>query len=403
MKHRFFILLTPLLIGPVFAVAEDQTATSPILGILQQTPEHLKQNREAGAEMLVVELGWNRAEPKPDSFDADYFQEIRERMVQYRKHGFLLVLDFGFQYPPDWIFDLPHSRYVNQYGESFRSEETGVEIPNAVFNQAVRDQQKQYAERVFQELGTDFHLIRLGWTKYGEIAYPTHTFQGKENCYWGFDEVATGKAPGRPPGVPPSPAGDWKPGESSPEHRNAEKFINWYLNALLDYQNWQIQTVRSCTQTPLAVLYPSWGLRPGDAAKAVEKDLNGSTPRESTGELQRGLDFQRLVSGIRDDNVIVYCTWLDSNPEYSQDDASDPAGWSPARYLAELAATHRLRLQIWGENTGGGGPEILQRCADRIRKYGYRGFLWAFERDLYDGKPPEIGDFKAFSEGLQQP
>lgn len=401
MKISLFILCLCTFIRETALGAQPES--KPVLGILQHRPEHLKQNYQAGARMVVIELGWNRAEPETGQFNRAYFEQIRASMRLCKAEGYLLSLDFGFQYPPDWIFNLPHSRFVNQYGETFTSETLGEDIPNAVFNQTIREYQERYIQQVFKELGSDFRLIRLGWMKYGELAYPIHTYQEKQNCYWGFDAIAIGKAPRRPPGIPLSPAGDWKPGDPSPDHREAEKFIEWYLNALRDYQNWQIKTVRPYTSAPLAVLYPSWGLRPGDIAKAIEKDLDGSTPRESTGELQRGLDFQRLVAGIQDPNVIVYCTWLDSSPDFSRDDQPHPAHWSPAHYLAHLAATHPPRLPAWAENTGGGPPEIFDLCLQRIRQYGYAGFLWAFEHDLYDGIPPEIQDFKTFAERLQQP
>ena len=363
-------------------------------GVLQSTDEHLARNREAGANIVVVELGWNRAEPAQSAFSDSYFRKMAKNIEARRRMGYAIALDLGFQYPPKWVFDLPHARYVNQVGRVFRSETTGEDIPNAVFNAAVRERQKAYLAEVFRRLGTEFALVRLGWMKYGELAYPVSEFGGRGNCYWAFDALAQGRAEGLAKGLAPCPVPGWVPGEASPDHARARAFLDWYLGALRNYHDWQIETTREFTSAPLAILYPSWGMRPGDAEKAIGADLSGATPAEASGEVQRGLDFERLVSGIRDPRVTVYCTWIDSSPEFGDDAADDPTRWSPCHYLAALASEHCPPLHVWGENTGGGDMATVALCFQRIRQYGYRGFLWAFEQDLYDGKKPEIGDFR---------
>ncbi len=369
-------------------------------GILQHTSHNLKSNREAGAQVAVVEIGWDRAEPTNGQFSETYFGEVRERLQACRALGYEVVIDVGFQYPPVWIFDVPHSRFVDQHGNSFTSATIGENIPNAVFNQAVRDHQEAYLRHVFREIGTDLLFVRLGWMKYGEIAYPVHRYEGNSNCYWGYDAIAQGEASGLPSGIAVCPVPGWRPGQASPDHRDARVFLEWYHGALQNYHDWQLATARKYTDVPLAMLYPSWGTRPGAGEIAVQHDLDGSTSPEINGEIQRGLDFERLISGIRDPNVIAYCTWLDSNPNFSQDDDPDRTKWSPSRYLAALAAEHDPALPAWAENTGAGDMKVLALCADRIKAYGYAGFFWAFEGDLYDGVPPEISDFATFLRGL---
>lgn len=386
-------------VGSLLSVSAHPTPPFQV-GILQQTPAHLIENREAGANTAILELGWNQAEPKPGVFADEYFETMRTELRTYRDLGYRVALDLGFQYPPPWIFEVPHGRYVNQTGHTFHSEEIGVNVPNAVFNQQVRDHQQAYVKRVFTELGTDFTLIRLGWMKYGELAYPLHRDGISTNLYWAFDDLAQGRAEGLPQGIPPCPVPGWTPGSPSPGHQAARQFLEWYLDALKNYHDWQIATVRSYTPGPVAMLYPSWGTRPGALEEAIHQDLAGTTSPEINGEVQRGLDFARLVNGIRDTNVVVYCTWLDSSPEFSQDDGEDPTRWSPARYLAALAADHAPPLARWGENTGGGDDGVLDLCADRIRQYRYSGFFWAFERDLYDGSSPEMEDFARFVQSL---
>ena len=394
--------LTFSLPGMIFCLhgyaEEDQM---PRLGILQHTTEHLQENRDAGAQVVVISLAWDRAEPAMGQFSDAYFEQVRTSIAACRKLGYAIAVDPGFQYPPAWIFDLPHSRFVNQYGHAFSSTEIAEQIPNAVFNQAIRDRQENVLRRMFKEIGPELAQVRLGWMKFGELAYPLHTFEGEKNCYWGFDEIAQGRASGLPPGLEPCPTGDWRPGQPSPKHARARAFLHWYLGALQNYHDWQIVTARKYTAAPLAMLYPSWGTRPGHEVAAIDHDLDGTTSPEINGEVQRGLDFARLVGGIQDAQVIVYCTWLDTSPAFSQDDNPDRSRWSPAHYLSTLAAEHHPALHAWAENTGGGNAEVMSLCLERILKYGYRGFIWAFERDLYDGRPPEISDFAEFSRHLR--
>lgn len=396
-RARIFALFTLLACGRGYA----ENGQTPRLGILQHTREHLQENRDAGAQVVVISLAWDRAEPAMGQFSEDYFEQVRGSIEACRKLGYDIAVDPGFQYPPAWIFQLPHSRFVNQYGSMFASTQVGENIPNAVFNQAIRERQEIVLRRLLKELGPGLAMLRLGWMKYGELAFPLHTFENDKNCYWGFDDIAQGRVPGRPPGLEPCPTGDWRPGEQSPAHAHARAFLRWYLGALQNYHDWQIATARKYTDAPLAMLYPSWGLRPGHCEAALEHDLDGTTSPEINGEVQRGLDVEHLVAGIQDPHVIVYCTWLDSSPAFSQDESPNRSRWSPAHYLATLAAEHRPALHAWAENTGGGEVEVLSLCRDRILKYGYRGFVWAFERDLYDGRPPDISDFAEFSRRLR--
>lgn len=168
------------------------------------------------------------------------------------------------------------------------------------------------------------------------------------------------------------------------------------MNALKNYHDWQIQTARQSFKGCLAMLYPSWGIRPGQLQSAIEVDLNGTTSPEKNGEVQRGFDFARFIAGIRDPNVVVYCTWIDSNPQWSDETSEDAARWSPVHYLASLASAHPLRLKTWGENTGRGDRAAMQLTFDRMRAYNLMGVIWAFEPDLYDGKHASLQDYSSF-------
>jgi hypothetical protein len=325
-------------------------------------------------------------EPREGAWNTNYIETKRKEYQQIVAAGFEVVLDVGMQYPPSWIFNYPHSRYLNQYGDAFVSPVIGGNGANAVFNQVIRDKQARYLRHIFASLGTSFYAVRLGWGHYGELNYLAPTFNNRNNSYWAYDAIAQGRAPGLPPGMQAAPRPGWTPGTASANHAAAAAFAQWYLDSLKHYHDWQIATVRNIYAGKLLMLYPSWGIRPGQLEDAVAGDLAGTTSAERNGEIQRGFDFARFINGIKDQGVVVYTTWLDADD--SADSASDQRYWSPVHYLAALAAAHPLGLEVWGENTGRGSRAAMERCFTQMAVYNLHGVIWAFEADLYT--PPCI-------------
>ena len=364
------------------------------LGVLQATPAQAPALADAGITLTVLSISWDRFEPAPGAPSSAYIRQLRAEIAGYRRSGLQVVLDPGFQYPPAWLFILPDSRYQNQYGDAYADRASGKNIANTVFNAAVRARYASHLAALFRELGTDFFAVRLGGGWYGELNYPDATYAKNPNCYWAFDPIAQGAKPGLPAGITACPVPGWKPGDTSPDHASARRFLDWYLASLQNYHDWQIATVRHLYAGPLMMMYPSWGIRPGQLEPAVAGDLSGKTSPEKNGEIQRGFDFARFIGGIKDPNVWVHCTWLDPNPEWSDETSPDPARWSPVHYLASLARRHVPALNVSAENTGGGGPETLRLCADRSRAYDLKAVFWAFAPDLFDGKPPELKDLR---------
>ena len=359
------------------------------LGLLQNTVEHAERARAAGMELAMLEVSWDHFEPERGKLNEQYLEVLLGQADIYRAAGQAVILDLGVQYPPPWLLELPDARYRNQFGDLYQGRGPGKNVANSVFNAEVRACQAAYIKRVFTELGTDFYAVRLGGGWYGELTYPEDKFAGKTNCYWAFDEFAQGKRLGLPEGVPPCPVSGWRPGESSPDHESANLFLPWYLGALRNYLEWQITTARQFYPGPLAVLFPSWGIRPGQVEAAIAEDLAGKTPPEINGEIGRGVDFASQIGAIRDLNVTIHCTWLDADPTFGDE--------PPIHYLSQLAREHRPPLPPSAENTGGGGQTALDLCAKRAKAYRLTAFLWAFEPDLFDGQAPEVEDFgKAF-------
>jgi hypothetical protein len=303
-----------------------------------------------------------------------------------RAAGFKLVLSLGFHDPPDWVH-IAHSdsRYINQWGEPY--DEPGAHDAgdaNLVFNPDLRTLVDGYIRDVLEEFGSDFLAIRLGGGRYGELTYPPAEFAGRGNNYWAFDRNAASTNP-----VP-----DWRPGDPSPAGA-AEAFLDWYHQQLVDYELWQIRTLRRYWRGRIMMLFPSWGVRPGQAAAAAAAGLAGDTPAEINGEIQRGYAFERQVAAIDDRNVIVTTTWLEAgrwDPE--GDCSSDAARWTPARYLARLAARHPLRLRLFGENGGRDSRAEMRFAARQMRRLGLLGMLWYSGPEMRSGRYASLEDYR---------
>jgi hypothetical protein len=374
--------------APPPSSATTAPATPHLYGTLQSDTARAAAHMKVGIRVATVGLSWNRFEPVEGRIDAAYVAQCKQKLADFRAAGMRVVLGLGLQYPPHWIFTDPNSRFVNQFGRAYDDPKSGANGVNAIFNQALRDKQARYVSHIFSELGTDFYAVRLGWGYYGELGYPTSRWHDQSNCFWAYDAIAQGRAPGLPQGILSCPVPGWTPGTPSPEHAAARQFVDWYLNALLNYQSWQIHTVRGSYDGNLLMLYPSWGMRPGQLKSLIAHDL-----KTTTTEVQPGLDFERLVGAIEDPKVIVYSTWIDSNPTFGNDASPSPAPWCPIHYLAYLAQHHRPTLQVWGENTGRGNAKAMQLSFQRMNDYGLMGLVWAFEPDLYSGKYATIKDY----------
>jgi len=398
-----FCFVVQVSVWAAAAMAAPAAQSERLFGTLQMTAAHAALCREAGLGVAVVPVSWSRFEPKPGGWDEAYISELTVTRQNLRKLGYKLQVDLGVQYPPGWVFGLPHAQYRNQFGDLFTSRESGKNVPNVVFSAEVRQRLAVYFGQVFARLGCDWDYVRLGCGKYGELNYPQERFEGHTSCYWAFDDLAQGKASGLPEGMPVCPVPGWLPGTASAGHAMAQQFSAWYFDCLKNYQDWQIATVRRWYAGDLCMLYGSWGLRPGRMAEAVSGDLSGLTAGERNGEMQQGADWTRMIGGLRDARVIVYCTWMDGtlgNRDISNDDSPDPARWSPVHWQASLARANPLHLRVWGENTGHNNREAMRITFERIRRFDLMGVMWAFDSELFANPNPAgyatFADFAGF-------
>jgi hypothetical protein len=337
-------------------------------GVLQATAQHAGQERAAGVTAGELELDWSAYEPGPGQFDANYAAQQRARMDGLRSAGLNVVLDVGMQYPPSWVFNVDgNTRFVNQYGDVWHGP-LSEDVPNAVFDSAVRNAEAAYIARVAADFGDNFYAVRAGGLLQNELRFPPQSYNGHGNSYWAFDAGAQAQSP-----VP-----GWRPGQAGQDQARA--FLNHYMNALTDFQGWLIGTYRANFASAwLQLLKPSWGLRPGDFDEAVARDLDGSTKAAGWGTLAMGLDWQRQVNAVHDPHVQLYASWLERG-----DDGGSPATMAPAHYLATLGAAKGLRTA--GENADpGDGPAMMATIVQRARAWNLVGVMWLHESALFGG------------------
>lgn len=197
------LAVVALLAGLLTSAAGGPVSRTPYFGILaapaSMTSAALHQN---GVRRVSVNLGWNLYQPTGSgAADSTYVAAVRGQLAGYRAAGFDVVLDLGLQYPPAWVFTLPgQTRFVDQDGAVWHGR-SSEDVPNAVFNPAVRAAQASYVRTVAADLGAQsFAAVRLGGLLSGELRYPpASTAAGTGSSLWAYDP--------RPRRVHPSRAG----------------------------------------------------------------------------------------------------------------------------------------------------------------------------------------------------
>ncbi|HZG67454.1 MAG TPA: hypothetical protein VEZ12_11970 [Herpetosiphonaceae bacterium] len=365
--------------------AQDSAFSPPpyLWGLIGNDGQHLVEEREAGIEAKLLSLSWRQWFRVPGVTNTTYVERKRAELMQLRQAGFSIILSLGYHDTPPWVHELyPSSRYLNQYGEAYDGAgEIDSGDANLVFNAALRELVALYVENVFTTLGTDFVAVRVGGGRWGELTYPPAAHGLHTNAYWAFDANAQAQSP-----VP-----GWVPGMASPGGE-ARRFLEWYLQTLVDYQSWQIATVARHFSGAIMVLYPGWGIRPGRIEQALATDLAGSAVAERSGEIAQGRDFARQIAAITRSNVIVTTTWLEADP--SRDDGTDQRYWSSIKYLAQLVAIHPLRLRLYAENSGQDDAAAMELAARQVQRYGMIGMAWYREDELFSGQYATLDHYR---------
>lgn len=371
---------------PAAAPGAGHAQTGPFFGVLQATAGSFTQLRRAGVTTVSVEIGWNNVEPEPGRYSQPYLAQIRERIAAAKAAGFSVVLDAGLQTPPQWVFALDAStRFVNQYGDKWHGS-AGADVPDAVFDQSVRDAQSTYIRYLAAALtggtaGADggISALRVGGLYFNELHYPIASYLGHSNSFWAFSPAALAHSP-----VPA-----YRPGAGSVADSKA--FLSWYLSSLDGYGVWLATLFRTAfgPGPSLQVLLPSWGLRPGDVASAGSGGLTGHSRGEENGTINEGLDWAELLPRLAPiGGVVAYTTWLDA-----PDQGNGTQYLSPVRYLSLLAKP--LGLRVAGENTGNNSASDMARCVQRVKALQLAGMMWMNASQLLSSSDASLEKYQS--------
>ncbi len=384
-------------VGAVRAITgPSPVSDSPYLfGTLLTDPTHASKEYDAGIRIAHLELGWNLYEPSEGDFDRAYIEQMRQELDAFAASGLRVVLGVGLQYPPTWAYEYPNSRYVDQFG-------IAADPLNLTFNQTLRNRAATYIARVNQDLDLNrFWAVRVGSGGLVEALYPDDSRRGWEASYWAFDEAAQGRAP-LPNSIPPAPYPGWHPGQLTYDGHafspaQADVWMDWYLGALIDGMNWQLDTYRNEGFTGYQqVLLPGVGTKPAEYDRAIASRLSGGTSRT----LGRGAAWDHIIAGLRPErNVVVYVSSMadgsGKNDECQDGDSAlelvEPQieSWSATRWIVYNA--RRAGLPTMGENPGRNdipavyGPALLDAATRQMEACGMLGLMWAHSDDLYSG------------------
>jgi hypothetical protein len=375
------------------SAATPPRATSGILfGTLDTQPGTAATEDRSSATVAMFEFDWASFEPKKGVFSASYLATMRSFLHAYQAAGMRVTLGLGLQNTPSWVFSLPNSTYVDQFGH--RSAEA-----NFVFSNAVRQAAAGYLARLAADIPlSNFWAIRLTSGGDGEMLYP-----GGGN-YWAFDKSAlTGS--GLPAGVSRNPFPKWRPGKPGLTSTQINRWVNWYIAGLDNVTNWQMRTLASLGFTGYyETVTPGSGTRPDSLIKNERHNL----PNDGTTGV--GAVWDRYYSMLPNkSHVVAYISSVadgsGSNDSCQPGDASVPLtssvmdSWSATRWISRIAL--RQGLLIGGENPGYGLPASLDRfytntspsgmMADALRQArscGFQVFYWAHDFRLWDGTLP---------------
>jgi hypothetical protein len=346
----------------------------------------------AGVRMAMLEVYWDRFEPRQNVVNQAYAAEVKAAQRAYREAGLSVTLGLDMASPPSWVFGLADSRYINQYGRQ-------ASEPAFVFSNPVRKAGADFMARVAGVVPFgDFLAARITSGGNGEMLYP-------DNGLWAFSGPAlTGR--NLPEGMTANPFPGWKPGRAGITGEQVDQWVDWYVGGLVNVTRWAMNTCDGLGfRGHFMPVTPGSGTRPGDLAASAARYLTGDDTTAVGAVWHRY--YARLPNKSR---VIAYVSSVADGS--GNDDCAlgadvsvplsspDMDGWSATRWITRIAHEYQL-AGIAGENPGyGASPELDERYVDtsaggmmatalrQAKASGFTAFYWAHDARLWDGTVP---------------
>jgi hypothetical protein len=336
----------------------------------------------------MIELNWADYEPQQGVFNVNYERDLQQRVQRLRDAGTRVTLGLGLHYTPEWVSHLPNAHFVDQNGD------VSQEI-DFTFNSVIRAAADVFLARANDALDfSNFWAIRITSGGRSELVYPSG------GTYWAFGRNAQ-NGPQYPSGLAPNPYPGWRPGDSSLSTSQTRHWLMWYLGALANTAEWQMDTVRSFGFTGyLQTVTPGVGILPDALNQVIATGL----PNSLAGN---GAVWDQIYALLaREPNVMAYVSSMadgsGGNEGCQQGDEQVPLtstairSWSATRWISRIARQHNL--PIAGENPGyqtnGNHQEfyrdsstvgMLSVTFEQARSCQFLGVYWAHDQDLWDG------------------
>lgn len=363
-----------------------------LFGTLDTQVSSADTEKRAGLSVAMFELDWANFEPERGVFDASYVTSMESILRKFRAEGMRITLGLGLDDPPPWVYSLPDSMYVNQFGVVMPG-------PDMVFSQAVRQAAEGYLEQVAAHLPLRrVWAIRLTSGGDDEMLYPAG------GTFWSFENSALTGAD-LPPTMTPDPFPGWRPGNRGLSPSQVERYVTWYVGGLDDVTAWQMRLLNGLGFTGYyQLITPGDGTRP-DVLKAVEQQ---NLPNDGTTGV--GAVWNQYYAMLPDKtNAVAYISSVADQSGgddtcQSADDRlplTDPLmdSWSATRWISRIATANGLL--VGGENAGYQTPASLEAhyldsgssgmMADALRQATschFQVFYWAHDQNLWDGTIP---------------
>ena len=347
---------------------------------------------DAGVRMAMLEVYWDRFEPRQNVVNQAYAAEVKAAQRAYQDAGMSVTLGLDMASPPSWVFGLADSHYINQYGQ--RAGE-----PAFVFSNSVREAAADFMARVAGVVPFGgFLAARITSGGNGEMLYP-------DNGLWAFSSPAlTGR--NLPAGMTANPFPGWRPGHTGITGAQVDQWVDWYVGGLVNVTRWAMNTCDSLGfRGYFMPVTPGSGTRPSDLAASAASYLTGD---DTTAV---GAVWHRYYAKLPNKSRVI--AYVSSVADGSGNDdrtlaadvsvplsSPDMDGWSATRWITRIAHEYQL-AGIAGENPGyGASPELDERYVDtsadgmmatalrQAKASGFTAFYWAHDVRLWDGTVP---------------